>query len=123
VRLHQRMRGGAIGLVVAGSLLLAACSGGTGHPSASNRTPATSDHIMISNFMFTPMTDTVAPGTTVSVTNTDAVKHTLSATDGQFNTGDISPNQTKTFKAPTKSGTYHYICDIHQYMMGTIVVT
>ena len=22
----------------------------------------------------------------------------------------------------TKAGTYHYICDIHQYMMGTIVV-
>ena len=72
--------------------------------------------------MYSPMSDNVAPGATVSVTNTDPVTHTLSATGGQFNTGDIASHQTKTFKAPTTPGTYHYICDIHQYMMGTIVV-
>ena len=72
--------------------------------------------------MYSPMSDTVAPGATVSVTNADPVTHTLSATGGQFNTGDIASHQTKTFKAPTTPGTYHYICDIHQYMMGTIVV-
>jgi plastocyanin len=31
-------------------------------------------------------------------------------------------DQTKTFKVLRKSGTYHYICSIHQFMMGTIVV-
>ena len=36
--------------------------------------------------------------------------------------GKHHQNQTKTFKAPSKPGTYHYICNIHQYMMGTIVV-
>ncbi len=72
--------------------------------------------------MFSPMSDEVAPGATVSVTNTDGVTHTLSATGGQFNTGEIGSDQTKTFRAPTTPGTYHYICQIHQYMMGTIVV-
>ena len=62
------------------------------------------------------------PGATVRVTNNDSVTHTLTATGGQFNTGDIGADQTKTFTAPTKPGTYHYICNIHQYMMGTIVV-
>ncbi len=72
--------------------------------------------------MFSPMHAAVAPGSTVSVTNKDSVTHTLTATGGQFNTGDIGAGQTKTFKAPSKAGTYNYICNIHQYMMGTIVV-
>jgi plastocyanin len=119
-----------VGLVVAAALLLGACSsGGSGSGSAAPTTAGSSGSsaketsaITISNFMFDPMAATVAPGATVSVTNKDSVTHTLTATGGQFNTGDIGPNQTKTFTAPTKPGTYHYICNIHQYMMGTIVV-
>jgi plastocyanin len=123
--MHKRLRSGAIVLVMAGALLLASCSGGSGgsnHPAASQSTSASSDHITISNFMFSPMTDRVSPGATVSVTNSDGVTHTLSATGGQFNTGEIGSHQTKTFRAPTTPGTYHYICQIHQYMLGTIVV-
>ena len=59
----------------------------------------------------------------VKVTNKDSATHTLTATNGAFNTGDITQNQTKTFKAPTKPGKYSYICDIHQYMMGTLTVS
>jgi len=57
-----------------------------------------------------------------TVTNKDSVTHTLTATGGRFNTGDISGGQTKTFTPRMKVGTYHYICNIHQYMTGTIVV-
>jgi plastocyanin len=72
--------------------------------------------------MFSPMSASVAPGSTVSVTNKDSVTHTLTASGGQFDTGDIDGGQTKTFKAPSKAGTYKYICNIHQYMVGTVVV-
>jgi plastocyanin len=117
------MRSWAFVLVLAGAPLLAACGAGSGHPGASSAAAASSDRITISNFMYSPMTDDVAPGATISVMNVDTVTHTLSATGGgQFNTGDIGSHQAKTFKAPTTPGTYHYICDIHQYMMGTIVV-
>jgi plastocyanin len=116
-------------LVLAGVILLAASGdGGTGpaHASASsssNSSTAVSNvHITISNFMFNSMSVTVKPGATVSVTNKDSATHTLTATGGQFNTGNITQNQTKSFKAPMKPGTYSYICDIHQYMMGTITV-
>jgi plastocyanin len=129
----RRCRGGALALVLGGALLLAACSSGgsgssgspasSGAGSGSTAAGATSTNaITISNFMFSPMSASVAPGSTISVTNKDSVAHTLSATGGQFNTGDIDGGQTKTFTAPSKAGTYHYICNIHQYMMGTIVV-
>jgi plastocyanin len=123
----RQFRGGAVVLVLAAALLLAACSGGgSGSSSASassgSGAATSTKSITISNFMFSPMHAAVAPGSTVSVTNKDSVTHTLTAAGGQFNTGDIGPGQTKTFTAPTKAGTYDYICNIHQYMMGTIVV-
>jgi plastocyanin len=80
------------------------------------------DSITISNFMYAPMVIDVQPGATIKVTNKDSVTHTLSAVDGKFNTGNIRPGATKSFKAPKKPGKYHYICMIHQFMTGTIVV-
>jgi plastocyanin len=124
----RRFRGGALVLVLGGALLLAACSsGGSGSsrgaaPGGSPAGATSTNAITISNFMFSPMRVSVAPGSTVSVTNKDSVAHTLTATGGQFDTGDINGGQTKTFTAPSKAGTYSYICNIHQYMMGTIVV-
>jgi plastocyanin len=119
----RRYRGGAVVLVVAGALLLAACSsGGSSGSGAAGASAARTNSLTISNFMFSPMHASVAPGSTISVTNKDSVTHTLTATGGQFNTGDIGPGQTKMFTAPSKAGTYGYICNIHQYMMGTIVV-
>ena len=88
----------------------------------STASSATGTHITISNFVFIPMALTVSPGATISVTNKDSATHTLTATNGQFNTGDVTQNQTKTFRAPMQAGTFDYICDIHQYMMGSITV-
>jgi plastocyanin len=123
----MRLRSGAGVLLVAGALLLTACSSGpkTSAPPATGgglSTPSSSASITISNFMFSPMSTTVKPGATITVTNKDSATHTLTATGGQFNTGDITQNQTKTFKAPMKPGNYPYICNIHQYMTGTITV-
>ncbi len=132
----RRFRGGALVLVLGGALLLAACSGGGSSPSgsgsgatsttarsASGAGATSTSTLTISNFMFSPMRASVAPGSTVTVTNKDSVTHTLTASGGQFDTGDIGAGQTKTFTAPMKPGTYTYICNIHQYMKGTIVVS
>lgn len=121
----KRLKLGAGVLLLAGALLLAACGSSTPSKSGSPASPGASSSgtsIIISNFMFSPMSLTVSPGATIKVTNQDSATHTLTANGGQFNTGDITHNQTKTFEAPSKPGTYHYICNIHQYMMGTIVV-
>jgi plastocyanin len=79
---------------------------------------------VIKNFMFGPMSLTVAPGTVVTVRNEDSTTHTLTDKDDPsvFNTGDIQGGQSKTFTAPKKAGSYAFICSIHQYMTGTLVV-
>lgn len=130
-------RGVAITTLVAVGITLAACSGGSATPtttgvvpsgstattsSGSPRGSATST-IEIKNFAFSPMDITVAPGATVTVTNQDQVTHTLTATTGGFNTGNIAPGQSKTFTAPNAPGRYPYICNIHQYMTGTVTVS
>ena len=121
------MRSGAAVLGFTAALFLAACGGGGSGSSAPGgqgaSTPVTHGRISITNFMFQPMSITVAPGTTVSVHNADGVAHTLTASNGALDTGSIGPDQTKTFTAPTKAGTYSYICSIHQYMRGTVTVS
>jgi plastocyanin len=116
-------------------LVLAACSSSSSSsastPSSASATgsPAsqktgTTDTIVIKNFMFTPDSVTVAPGAVVTVRNEDSVTHTLTdkADHNAFNTGPVGPNQTKTFKAPDKAGSYPFLCTIHQFMTGTLVV-
>ena len=122
----MRLKIGIGGALVASALLLAACGGEQSSVSGSGPSGSGSAHgatsISISNFMFTPMTLSVEPGVRITVTNQDSVTHTLTATDGKFDTGNIAPNQKKTIQAPKAPGVYHYICNIHQYMMGTITV-
>jgi plastocyanin len=114
-------------------LVLAACSSSssasatpsaTATGSSASQKPGTTDTIVIKNFMFSPDSLTVAPGAAVTVKNEDSVTHTLTDKTDQsaFNTGPVGPNQTKTFKAPDKAGSYPFFCMIHQFMTGTLVV-
>jgi plastocyanin len=121
--------------LAASALLLAGCSSsgnsssGTATPTAGSATTssaaAAADTIVIKNFSFSPATLTVAPGTKVTVTNEDSVTHTLTSTASPhaFDTGDVSAGATLTFTAPTKAGTYAYICSIHTYMHGNLTVS
>jgi plastocyanin len=92
--------------------------------SSAGLNPVTSDSIVIKNFAFSPSSLTVSPGAVVTVRNEDSVTHTLTdkADSKLFNTGPVSPGQTKTFKAPDKPGSYPFLCTIHQFMTGTLVV-
>jgi plastocyanin len=122
-RAGRRLTGIVLGAGLA--LTLAACSSGAApHASAGTTAPkATGDAITIKNFAFSPATLTVGPGATVSVTNRDSVTHTLTSETGAFNTGDVMPGSTGHFTAPTTPGTYHYRCNIHQFMTATLRVS
>jgi amicyanin len=83
--------------------------------------PTTS--VTIHNFEFHPASISVKAGSTVTWTEQDADVHTVKFGGTG---GAISPVLRKgdtyshTFKSP---GTYAYICSIHPYMHGTVVVT
>lgn len=118
-------------LALALALALAACGGSAAtssarQPSASKTGSAHSgiSVVVIHMFGFHPSSLTVAPGATVTVRNTDTTTHTLTdkADPKLFSTGDIRPGQAKTFTAPMKPGSYPYICLIHQFMTGTLIV-
>ncbi len=107
-------------LLVIFPLLGLAFSGCSSSHATSAVPPAT---IVIKNFAFDPGTLTVAPGTTVTVHNEDQAAHTVTASGQAFGTGSIPGGATRTFDAPSKPGRYPYICGIHQYMTGTLVVS
>jgi amicyanin len=78
--------------------------------------------VSISDFKFNPATLTVPVGATVTWTNKDEEPHTLAAKDGSFHSPGMDTNATYSFTFTT-AGSYDYICSIHPFMTGTVVVT
>lgn len=76
--------------------------------------------ISIKDFEFT-VPASVAPGATISVTNADAQAHTVTSKAGGFDV-KVDPNGTATLTAPSKPGSYPFICSFHANMTGTLVV-
>lgn len=78
--------------------------------------------VNIKDFAFDPNTITVPAGTSVTWTNLDTVPHTVTSTNGKFDSGILGPGRifNYTFNDP---GTYNYYCTIHPYMKGQVVVT
>ena len=104
----------------------AACASGPASAPATTSpsgTGAKLDEIVISNFMLHPAALTVRPGQTVTVVNRDQVAHTVSSASGGFSTGAIPPGASTTSAAPSREGTFPFICSIHQYMSGTPTVS
>ncbi|MGH3514804.1 MAG: cupredoxin domain-containing protein [Pseudonocardiaceae bacterium] len=106
--------------------LVLGCGGGAGSPAGGGggpaATPSAPDTIVIKNFTFMPASLTVAPGTKITVINQDQAPHTVTADDKSFDSRTISGGQRGEITAPTKPGSYPYICTIHQYMKGTLIV-
>ena len=125
-------RVGAAALVTAS--LVAACgssskttsppatSGSTAGSGATTGSTSGSATITIKDFKYNNLT--VKAGTKVEVVNSDGAPHTVTASGTDpFDTGTIQGGSSGSFTAPTTPGSYDYICGIHNYMHGTLVVT
>lgn len=117
--------------VAAVALLVSACSDGASKPTsgaASSATtqdpPAMSDgSVNIVSFAFAPKTLRVAAGSTVRWFNQDDAIHSVVAADRKlFDSGVMKQGAEFEFEADS-AGTISYICGVHQYMTGEIVVS
>ena len=111
------------------ALGLAACDATA--PAGDAPTPAAPDastSVEIDDFAYDPETTTVAAGTTVTWSNEDATRHTVTAGSedapepDRFDEEVTEQGQTVevTFDEP---GTYAYYCVVHPFMTGTVEVT
>jgi plastocyanin len=91
-------------------------------PSPITRQPQTFQ-VAIQNFAFVPASVTVKQGDTVVFKNGDTAAHTVTATDGSFNSGTIVAGaQWSLATANLAPGTYVFTCGFHASMRGTLVV-
>lgn len=80
-----------------------------------------SNEVWIQNSSFNPSSLTVPLNTTIIWTNKDGVTHTVTSTNGSFDSGNISSGGVYKHQF-TSSGTYSYTCTTHPSMTGTIFV-
>ncbi|MFA5967275.1 MAG: PQQ-dependent sugar dehydrogenase [Patescibacteria group bacterium] len=78
------------------------------------------ERVSIKNFAFSPATLTIPVGTKVTWKNEDAMLHTVTS-QGNFDSGNLTQGKEFSFTFNTK-GTFSYICTLHPFMKGKIVV-
>ena len=77
--------------------------------------------VTIRDYSYKPAELTVQTGEQVQFVNRDDDAHSVTATDGSFDSKllDTGKSWTYTFSAP---GTYTYVCSVHPSMQGKIIV-
>ena len=65
---------------------------------------------------------TMLAGQPVTVSNVDAEAHTLTATDGEFDSSVIDGGGAGQIIAPATEGIYEFFCAIHPSMTGALDV-
>jgi plastocyanin len=103
-------------------LLVTACDDSADDTTTTVTNGATSgDAVTIDEFAFMPSSLTVSTGTTVTWTNEQDVPHTVTADDGEFDSGNLASGDdySQTFDT---AGTFAYHCTIHPSMTATITV-
>jgi plastocyanin len=76
--------------------------------------------IVIKDFTFSPAVMHVKPGTVVTWTNNDEEPHTVFG--GPLKSGVLAGGQASYSFTFSKAGTFKYICSIHPFMHGSVVV-
>jgi plastocyanin len=83
---------------------------------------AGSQEIGIKDFSFAPASVSINVGDSVTWTNGDSAAHSIQSGDHTFDSPDKIDEANSFSFTFTAAGTFAYICGIHQYMKGTVVV-
>ncbi|MGH2751100.1 MAG: cupredoxin domain-containing protein [Actinomycetota bacterium] len=90
-------------------------------PLVKEKTPSDPGRVAIVDFDFSPEVTEVDAGTKVTWHNEDAAPHTVTATDGDFESNPMSEGESFAFEF-RQPGTYPYRCAIHPEMKGAVRV-
>ena len=77
--------------------------------------------VAIGDFKYQPAAVTVTAGQSVRFVNRDQEAHTITASDGSFDSAGVDTGGAWTHRFD-KPGRYTYYCELHPYMKGTIIV-
>ncbi len=77
--------------------------------------------VHIKDFKYNPPALTIHVGDRVTFVNDDDEAHTVTASDKSFDSEGLDTNGTWQHVF-TKTGTYHYFCELHPYMKATVIV-
>lgn len=88
------------------------------HP---NRTAGHAHTVTIEAMSFRPQVLVVHRGDRITWINKDPFPHTVTATDGKFDSHQIAPDGSWTYVARTP-GEYDYVCTLHVTMKGRVEV-
>ena len=77
--------------------------------------------VMIDNFRFSPIPLAVAVGSTVTWLNRDDIPHSIVVPALGVHSHPMDTDESFAYRFD-KPGTYNYICGLHPFMHGTIVV-
>lgn len=107
--------------VIAAACLAALCGIFLVHEGRAEPSPGAA--VTIDNFSFAPAAITVKRGTTVTWTNQDDDVHTVKSEAGPQSFKSAALDTGDSFAVTfAEAGTYRYICSVHPYMHGTVVV-
>src|SRR5690348_9843672 len=106
-----------------GSIAATGAGADAGALAAAGAAPAMTPAITITNYSFHPGALTVGKDSTVTWVNKDGDVHTVKSTGGPeaFNSPALDSGGRFAFTFH-RAGTYHYVCSVHPYMHGVIVV-
>lgn len=91
-------------------------------PQATPTVAVVAGQVIIESNTFIPSTMTVKVGDTVTWVNNETYNHWVLSNDGLFDSGSMAPGGQYKYTF-TKVGTYQYICKIHPFMTGIVIVT
>ena len=77
--------------------------------------------VKIDGYAFKSPSITISTGTLVTWNNLDDDPHTVTATDGSFDSSGLAQGDTFSHKF-IKPGTYQYYCKVHPMMRGSVTV-
>jgi plastocyanin len=123
--LPARLGSRAAALLAAGVVSIGAAACGSSRPPPGRPAtagPALSASVRIVDFTFEPATVTVAVGGTVTWTQVDTVGHSVQSTTGAWPASRVLSTGQRFSHRFTRAGSYPYICGVHPYMTGTVVV-